>query len=244
MKILSKNHALKLVADYMDYDISKVEDDYKRIEQYINLKSRQTDIRVEHHKYCGYEYLLGAVSCYFDYSSSVLNVLSHKLDCFNNVHSILDVAAGCGFTTLHLLKLFPNTILYYNNLKDSLQWSFAKSFLKQDNVKFVDENNVMNLDANIDMIFACDFYEHIETPVAHVKSLLSNLKPKFFIVANAFRLQHPDHLERFLVENIPISNTKIGRVFNDKIRELDYKMDDVTKSFWNRRPTVWRRDNV
>lgn len=110
----------------------------------------------------------------------------------NEIKSILDIGCGCGFTCLHLKQVFKCNV-YGVNLENTFQYKFCK------NLDFNLYSDYNKINKKIDLIFASEFFEHIEKPIELVELLINKFKPKFIITANAFNTKSIGHFSNYIV---------------------------------------------
>ena len=165
------------------------------------------------------------------YSRRYIKLIDKKFN-FKNITSIIDLGCGIGYTTAALKELLPNAKVIGTNLEKTKQYKIAKK---------VGEKYDFSLEpfANqqADMIFASEYFEHIESPIKHLEEIIKICNPNFLIIANSFGSQSMGHFNYYKVEDKYIKNKKIGRLFNNKLRTLGY--NQLKTGFWNNRPTVW-----
>ena len=98
-----------------------------------------------------------------DKFSTIKNILAHmelleydKKESFN----VLDLCSGMGLTTLMIAKRFTNAVVYYNELNPNSRILFSK-LLDKSGLNNVVILNKEEIDAQIDVITACEAVEHI-----------------------------------------------------------------------------------
>lgn len=111
----------------------------------------------------------------------------------NDIKGVLDIGCGCGFTCLHLKQIFKKCNICGVNLKDTYQYKFCKQ------LDFNLYNEYTKINKKIDLIFASEFFEHIEKPIELVEKLINKFNPKFIITANAFNTKSIGHFSNYIV---------------------------------------------
>jgi SAM-dependent methyltransferase len=210
---------------------------------YASLTAGEPDYSVY-----GDQYFLSDIwACWMLYSRKYLlniqkNCIGKSID-VQNVGSVVDLGCGFGYTTAALKELFPNAEVYGTNFEGGIQWKFAEQVGSERG--FTLAPDVHKLDCQIDLIFASEYFEHIENPVEHLEDLLKTCKPKYIICANAFGTTSVGHFDDYkhndagLFGNL-ISGKKIGREFNRALRAAGYSK--VKTGCWNDRPNLWKNN--
>ena len=91
-----------------------------------------------------------------------------------------------------------------------------------------------------DLIFASEYFEHVSDPINHLNHIINNVKPRSFIIANAFGSKSIGHFDEYEANGDKVSNKAIGRLFNKSLREAGYQM--MKTKLWNNRPSIWVRE--
>jgi SAM-dependent methyltransferase len=210
---------------------------------YASLEKGKPDYSVY-----GHDFFIGEIwTCWIIYSRKYLLALkSNKV--LGNDKSIVEVISpkiatavdlGCGFgyTTAGLKELFPAATVYGTNLPDTLQFKVATAIGVQRSFTIVPD--ISHIKTNIDLVFASEYFEHIQRPVEHLLKIIHHGKPRVFILANSFGSRSVGHFTNFLHGNATISNKLVGRLFNKTLRENGFKA--VRTKLWNNRPSIWLR---
>ncbi len=158
------------------------------------------------------------------------------------VGSAVDLGCGFGYTTAGLKELFPEAEVFGTNFEDSRQWKFATVLGKERG--FTLAPDVHKLNRKIDLVFASEYFEHFENPVAHLRDVVSTIEPKYLLIANAFGTTSVGHFDVYKhscgLFDMPIFGNKISVVFNDELRKSGYKK--VETACWNDRPCLWEKN--
>ena len=175
-------------------------------------------------------FLVASFICWKKYSKNYIKHLydneeTNKLisDCSN----IVDLGNGLGYSTQYLTNLFGDKFSAIQ-LPNTEQYKYNE-MLK---IKLVDLSN-----CDADGFIAFDFMEHILEPIKYLDEMLLK-KPKLLIFANSFNTRAVGHFREYKVNDVMISEKKIGRHFNNHLRAKGY--EKLKLKFWNDRPAVWK----
>lgn len=149
---------------------------------------------------------------------------------------IADLGCGCGYTTATLKTLMPQATVYGTNFPNTTQRRFAEQMGKEYGFSVLD--STISGILKLDVIFASEYFEHIEDPIAHLKDLCDKNNPRLFITANAFGAKSHGHFNTYKCFGKKVSNKQIGKVFSKYLRYRGYKK--LETKFWNNRPTIGR----
>lgn len=152
-----------------------------------------------------------------------------------DIHSIIDLGCGVGYTTGGLKELFPRARVYGTNLKDSCQYKIAKSISKNHMFNTIPDIHSIS---KVDLVFASEYFEHILRPVEHLLDIINTLKPGYFLIANSFNTVSIGHFKTYKHKEISIPSNKISRLFNTALRNFGY--EKVQTKLWNQRPSYWK----
>jgi hypothetical protein len=76
--------------------------------------------------------------------------------------------------------------------------------------------------------------------------VLTTLKPRYLITANAFTYDAIGHFDEYIVEidgiNQNVEDKKMNKLFTKQANSLGYKRYHM--KMFNDRPVIWVRDNV
>jgi len=172
-------------------------------------------------------------ACWVVYSRKYLNQINKAMD-LKGINSIIDMGCGIGYTTATLKQMCPNAKVLGTNIEGTTQYKVASHIGEKYGFNLIPKVN-----QQADMIFASEYFEHIEEPIQHIEDVVKICSPKFLVIANAFGAKSMGHFNFYKVGDKRIENKKIGRVFNAKLRDLGYKQ--LKLGFWNNRPQVWKK---
>jgi len=138
--------------------------------------------------YADDKYIAELWACYIVYSKKYLKMIFHPTkgitDQLKNIKSILDLGCGFGHTTINLKEYFPNSMVYGSNIKNTLQIKVAYKLSKKYNFKIISDLNKLN--KKIDLLFASEYFEHIEKPIDNLLFIINKFNPKYLLIANSF----------------------------------------------------------
>lgn len=211
----------------------------KKLERrwYDSLKINQPDYTV----YDSTAYLAELWACWIVYSQRYLKLI-HKFktdndSIFASVRSVVDVGCGIGYSTAKLSEIFPQARVYGTNIKNIVQWKIASNLASDFDFHMI--SSVKNL-KSVDMIFASEYFEHIQKPIEHLREIIKSTQPKVLVIANSSSAYSIGHFNYYMVDSAWIHRTKISRLFNAEIKKLGY--EKIKTSFWNGRPAIYIKD--
>jgi len=196
---------------------------------YASLDAGEPDYGV----YDDDEYLAEAWACWRIYSRKYLRAIRDALD-LGSVESVADLGCGVGLTTAALSEMFPSAIVTGTNL-DSVQARIARRLAER--YGFRVEPTLATI-GHADVVFASEFFEHIEQPITYLASVLDTLTPRVLLVANTFGQRAIGHFDSYLVEGERLDGAATSRRFGQILRSRGYER--VETKFWNNRPAYWR----
>lgn len=188
------------------------------------------------------DYYAEAFACWYIYSSKYLKRIfdlevkspdvfeSLRLD---SVDSIIDLGNGLGFTTLMIARHFRNAKIYGTNLKDTLQWEFC-SKTNHGEYELIQDYSTLG---HIDIVFASEYFEHIENCLEHVSDIVDKISPRIMVIANSFNTRGIGHIYNYLNYGQVIHQSLISKQFIKKMISLGYAK--VPTKFWNQSPNVY-----
>lgn len=203
------------------------------VKWYKSLDSEKPD-------YSGYAdqyYFTDLWACWSIYSRGYIRAIRSNVSLMTNlsdVRGVLDLGCGIGYTTTALMELFPFAKVFGTNLSGTDQFEFCKFMASIKGFSIV--AGATDIADTIDLVFASEYFEHIEAPLDHLGELL-DLKPRFIITANAFGAISYGHFRHYIVNGEKVVCTDLPRLFADRMRSNGYAKEKT--GFWNNRPTVW-----
>ena len=154
------------------------------------------------------------------------------------VKSVIDLGCGCGYSTIGLKSLFPDATIYGTNLVNTLQWYIDVDVFKPFKDIFpVAEQDTLSLDS-VDLVFASEFFEHLDKPIDLLLGLIQKYKPKYFVFANTFTKMSLGHFYMYSYNGSEYDGKAISRLFNKCLRDNGYVK--VNTGFFNNRPQLYR----
>ena len=207
---------------------------------------------IDYSVYNDYYYFTDIWACWNLYSRKyILSIKkdSRIFDYFNNnVNSIVDLGCGIGYSTAMLKQMFPKAEVYGTNLATTKQFGFCYQMSKKYDFKLV--SDIKDIDKQIDLVFASEYFEHIEDSIDHIKDVVNKLSPKCLFLANSFNTQSLGHFTRYKYKigikkfddvELPIYeyyDQKIAsKKFNKTLKELGYI--SMKTKLWNNKPRLW-----
>jgi 2-polyprenyl-3-methyl-5-hydroxy-6-metoxy-1,4-benzoquinol methylase len=183
-------------------------------------------------------------ACWTIYSKKYIKELTIKkivgtdtsiFEVLKDATSILDLGCGIGYTTASLQQLFPNAIVFGSNVENTPQYLFCKYMSRKYGFNIVSRLSDINQD--IDLVFASEFFEHIEDPFLYIKEVIENFNPKFFIIANSFNTKAIGHFTKYKDRFIILQQEDTSKKFNKFLKSFNYKK--LKTNLWNSRPSIW-----
>lgn len=171
-------------------------------------------------------------TCFATYSRGYLRNVKKQLQ-FEPNSTIVDLGCGVALTTSALKQTYPHSRVIGTNIPDTKQWQFAKHMASKYGFEIQP-----SLQEQVDIVFASEYFEHIQAPLAHLDELVAKSKPKYFIIANAFNTRSIGHFEKYIHNGTMIDQSLISRMFNDRLRSHGYIKEKMP--FFNNKPNVWR----
>ena len=213
---------------------------------YKSLQNGDPDFAVYEHPL----YLAEAFYCWFVYSRQCLKEMSsirrHPprgfLHSLGTVNVIVDLGNGIGFSTAGFAKLYPSATIYGTNVADCDQMKIAKCIadpFETGTPSFQMVPDLKEIGATADIVFASEYFEHFEEPIAHLHEVLQYLKPRFLITCNGFGVDGIGHFIEYKDGENIVEGKKMSRLFNKEVQKYGY--EKIDNNFWNHRPIVWRK---
>lgn len=181
--------------------------------------------------------------CWIRYSRKYLKEIQKPSSMFThsivkdmkNVQTVLDLGCGFAYTTAALKEIFPLAKVTGTNLKDTIQYKSASALGLRKNFDIVgDYKNKPS-----DLIFASEYFEHIDTPVEHLLDVLKHCNPKYMLVASTFSSPAIGHFPKYRHNGEWLDGKKISKLFNNVMREHGY--EKIKTRCWNGKPAYWKK---
>ena len=175
-----------------------------------------------------------------EYIKSIKSYLT-KSDCeidVDEIHTIVDLGCGCGYSVVALKSVFPNARVIGTNLKGTLQFELDKRMCEDvEGCSIVDESETLGL-GSVDFVFASEFFEHLDNPTSLLENLIKVYNPRYFVIANTFTKMSLGHFEKYHWDDSIFEGRVVTYLFNDYLRSKNYK--SLNTGFFNNRPRVWK----
>lgn len=206
---------------------------------YQSLRNGEPDYSV----YDSPFYFIDVWVCWVAYSRKYLKTISSPTSLSTgsivdslkeNVKGIVDLGCGFGYTTAALAKLFPDASVRGTNLPGTAQYDMACGLADFRNFTVSD-----SFTGPADLVFASEYFEHIEAPLEHLQNIIEECQPKCFIVASTFTKPAIGHFEKYRHAGMTFQGKSVGRMFGKVMRGFGY--EKVETNCWNSRPALWRR---
>jgi SAM-dependent methyltransferase len=212
---------------------------------YKSLEKGQPDYSV----YADPLYYCDLWLCWLKYSRSYLTLMNKDTtvkkynrsiveDSKEQVKTVFDLGCGVGYTTAVLKSFYPKAKVYGTNLKGTPQWDMATTMGQQHKFTVTDTLK------KADLVFASEYFEHIEEPLDHLAYILLKCKPKYLVIANSFSADAIGHFRTYKNKNKPttIYHKAMARHFNILLKSAGYYQEDIKN--WNSRPSYWKLNNL
>lgn len=193
------------------------------------------------------EYIAELWACWKVYSRThLLNIQKDKClpagsitDAHRGAEKIVDLGCGFAYTTAAVKQIFPNARVYGTNLDGTLQMDVARTMAKD--YGFTMAGDPQQIAGPTDLVFASEYFEHMDRPLQHLDTVLETLQPKALLIANAFGPIAIGHFsEYYIYDNTnfpPVAAKKTGALFNSRMKRHGYTA--VKTKLWNNRPSYW-----
>lgn len=207
---------------------------------YASLNTKNPDYSV----YEDPNYLADIWTCWVAYSRKSVKVLLEKCSLIDkSLASVLDqkgtiIDAGCGiaYTTIAFKQAFPTANVVGTNFEGSWQYLMATELGKKYGFEMKPNPFAYK---NVELFFASEYFEHITNPLEHLREIVSECSPKYFVIANGFNGISIGHFNHYTDKGNTYSNTDMSKMFLKEMRLLGY--EKLETKIWNNRPSIWRR---
>lgn len=174
------------------------------------------------------------------YSRPHLRNLARKGPELGEIKVAVDLGCGIGWSTGMLTKMFPDAEVYGTQLPNR-QAAVARLLAEREGMSFHIVEELGELPAPTDLLFASEYFEHFEAPLDHLLEVLDATQPRTMVIANTFGPDAPGHFDTYRVGYEHLSPGATSRRFNDHLRRVGFQK--VKTPFWNGRPAVWVRSS-
>lgn len=203
---------------------------------YDALAEGNIDYSVYGEKY----YFTDLWNCWIEYSRRYLKGIVEYRDSFGDVEVVVDLGCGIGYTTASLKQMFPSAFIYGTNIEGIPQWTFDRCMAEKYDFSLV--SNIVEIDRHADLVFASEYFEHIERPLEHLKEIIDRLRPRVFVVANSFNTYGVGHFTKYRDGESIIPQEKISKLFTALLKYYDYRK--LETKLWNNKPSIFIKDEI
>lgn len=148
--------------------------------------------------------------------------------------TVLDLGCGCGYTSAALKEIYPSAKVVGTNIAKTSQFKMANELGQRYHFKVTEDFRSVRAD----LLFASEYFEHWEEPVAHLLDVLKHCKPKHCLFANTFTSPSIGHFDTYRHGENLYTGKQIGTLFKETLRANGYEQQKTT--LWNKRPSYWR----
>ena len=199
-------------------------------------------------RYKSYHYLYAGLNC-FDRFSKPCAIYAKQYLGDRKIKSIVDVGAGIGLSTMLLADLFPEAVVYYNNITPSVQADFFKNHKGYGRGEWgaptigtITEKEMMQ-HGPFDMLFASEYFEHFEDPMKQTDFLLNQVGFKHLVINNSFNVKAYGHFNEFKHNKIldmyeVLQPKQMSKMWLKAVRQDYYELD---VKCWNGRPKIFEK---
>lgn len=188
--------------------------------------------RADYDVYDDEHFVADVWACWVAYSRKSVLAVKKFANHFVGVNRVADLGCGIGYTTAALKEIFPMAEVYGTQIAETFQFGVASLLGAERNFSMMPE-----VDGPTDLVFASEYFEHIQAPIEHAFEVIDRTLPKYLVIVNSFGARSVGHFNVYSHEGKPIHKDHIARYFNDAMRCVGYKK--VETSFWNNRPAIW-----
>lgn len=189
----------------------------------------------------GSDYYLSDIwACWAVYSRKYLTTIQNNtsiISSLGKVRTVVDLGCGLGYTTASLSQIFSRSTVYGTNIKNTEQMIFCNTLADRYNLVIVDSIDAIQLN-KIDLLFASEYFEHFESPIAHLFDVYTSLRPRNIIIANSFNTKSIGHFHSYVVNGGYVDESEVSRLFNKELISLGYVKQKT--NLWNNRPAYWK----
>lgn len=226
------------------YYMGKIENYGRGFEDRWFSSIEQENPKPDYSVYDDIEMIPDLFACWKIYSRKYLKTICNDRSMINKsiktdlgeIKSVIDLGCGIGYTTAALKQIFPEAEVYGTNIKGTKQYKLCEQLASPFRFKMIENHKEIE---TVDLIFASEYFEHIEEPVKNLTELLTHLSPKALIIANSFNTRACGHFHFYYHNGQKIPEGKISKIFNDSLRGFGYMK--MATNCWNNRPTYWKK---
>jgi len=190
------------------------------------------------------DYLAEAWFCWRNYSRKYLRELQKKLTTlydFSDVRKVIDLGCGIGYSTSALKGLFQRAEVVGTNVGNSPQSRVCAVLAQRYGFRIAESVEGLFPDGT-DLIFASEYFEHFDNPLAHLLEILRYCSPRAMLIANTFTSPSIGHFPSYNPSPYPgprLIGIRCSKAFNAVLRSKGYRK--ILTGFWNERPSLWAK---
>ena len=186
-------------------------------------------------------YFIDIFNCFVSYSRDYIKriIKSSHFQELKDAKVIVDIGCGISYSTCLLKQIFPEAKVYAINLKDTKQWKLCEIMAERFDFHLIESIN--EIEEPVDILFASEYFEHIEKPIEHLDDIINTINPKHMILANSFNTWGMGHFIKYDMYGTIINQDKISRIFNQHLMKNHY--DNIKCGIWNNKPMIWKRND-
>jgi Methyltransferase domain len=229
----------KAALDPEDHTNLKIYDDI--VTQWYNSLPSNPDYSV----YSMPNYIIDLWMCWKFSSRPTIMKLHRKptgisaAESFGNINKIVDLGSGIGFTSALLRSYWPQAEIVGTNIPGTFQYDIAEKLGLTHDFRMV--NDLALVGDNNDIVFASEYFEHFQEPITHLREVLTILRPKYLITANAFTYDAIGHFNEYIVvqdgQKQTVEDKKMNKLFAQEANAHGYKRYHM--KMFNDRPVIW-----
>jgi len=150
--------------------------------------------------------------------------------------SIVDLGCGIAYSTVVFREVYPQARVICTNIEGIPQTHFCEAMA--DAYNFEIKYDVSQV-GHCDLVFASEYFEHFQAPIAHLMEVIEHIRPNHLIFANTFGSPSIGHFDVYRVESKSYSGREVAGVFSNTLRDMGYYSQKTR--LWNNRPQFWSR---
>lgn len=202
-----------------------------------------TSGRPEYAVYSEPYYFCDVWMCWVTYSRKYLKAIQSATSLgtrsivsdMQRIGTVLDLGCGIGYTAAALKQIFPAANVIGTNLPGTAQFAMAEELGASHGFKVAPGFS----DLRADLMFASEYFEHMEAPIEHLADVLRSCKPRYLLIANTFNSPAIGHFLTYRYRGEAFTGKQMSRMFNASLRYFGYKLTPTR--CWNNRPAYWTR---
>lgn len=195
------------------------------------------DVYNSPHYFCElWRYWVNHSSKYLKTIQDSKSLVDHSvIDDMKGVGTVMDLGCGVGYTTAALKEMFPEADIVGTNLASTCQHRMATNIGSERGFSVADSH----MNGSADMIFASEYFQHIQAPIEQLIDILENGNPHYLLIANTFCQPSIGGFNTYTHKGNEYSGRQITRLFNNALKSYGYEKQKT--KCWNNRPDYWKR---